>query len=185
MIPGTQAIPFRDMDKTLIRNIITLICLILVQVLICNHIMLFHLATPFVIIYLIVSLPMDLGTNALLTWAFISGFAVDIFSDTPGVNAMACTLLAMGKRNCLYSYVPRDDRTKNVVPSLSELGFSIYGKYLYSMSLIYCLLVFSIEYFSFSDVKDIVLMSVASSVFTFFVLLGIDSLIVSRREKRL
>ncbi len=171
------------MDKTIFTNLVLLVCLVIVQVLVCNSIMLFNVAMAFVFIYVIIRLPMDLSVNWLLTWAFFSGLSVDIFSDTPGVNSLACTLLAMLKRPMLYAYVPRDDRTKNIVPSLMSLGFSVYGKYLLSMSCIYCLLAFTIEYFNFADVKEIVIMTVASSAFTFMLLLGIDSLL-ARKDYR-
>lgn len=171
------------MDKTIFTNLVLLACLVIVQVLVCNSIMLFNVAMAFVFIYVIIRLPMDLSVNWLLTWAFFSGLSVDIFSDTPGVNSLACTLLAMLKRPMLYAYVPRDDRTKNIVPSLMSLGFSVYGKYLLSMSCIYCLLAFTIEYFNFADVKEIVIMTVASSAFTFMLLLGIDSLL-ARKDYR-
>lgn len=161
-----------------------LVCLILVQVLVCNHIILFNVAIAFVFIYVIIRLPVNLSTNWLLTWAFLSGLTVDIFSDTPGVNSLSCTVLAMLKQPTLYAYIPRDDRTKNIIPSLSSLGFAVYGKYLFSMSLLYCILAFSIEYFSYADVKEIAVMSVSSSIFTFLILLGIDSLILNNREKR-
>lgn len=171
------------MDKTIFTNLVLLVCLVIVQVLVCNSIMLFNVAMAFVFIYVIIRLPMDLSVNWLLTWAFFSGLSVDIFSDTPGVNSLACTILAMLKRPMLYAYVPRDDRTKNIVPSLMSLGFSVYGKYLLSMSCIYCLLAFTIEYFNFADVKEIVIMTVASSAFTFMLLLGIDSLL-ARKDYR-
>jgi len=171
------------MDKTIFTNLVLLVCLVIVQVLVCNSIMLFNVAMAFVFIYVIIRLPMDLSVNWLLTWAFFSGLSVDIFSDTPGVNSLACTILAMLKRPMLYAYIPRDDRTKNIVPSLMSLGFSVYGKYLLSMSCIYCLLAFTIEYFNFADVKEIVIMTVASSAFTFMLLLGIDSLL-ARKDYR-
>lgn len=119
---------------------------------------------------------MDLSVSWLMTWGFFAGLTVDIFSDTLGVNSLACTLLAMLKRPMLYAYVPRDDRTKDIVPALASLGFSVYGKYLFSMSTVYCLLAFTIEYFNFADVKEIVIMTACSAVLTFLILLGIDSL---------
>lgn len=165
------------MGKETLTNLVILLGVILVQVLVCNHIMLFNVAMAFVFIYVIVRLPMGMSTSWLLTWAFLSGFVIDIFSDTPGVNSLACTILAMLKRPMLYAYVPRDDRTKDISPSLSTLGFGIYGKYLFSMSAAYCVLVFTIEYFNFADVKEIVVMGAASALLTFILLLGIDSLL--------
>lgn len=169
------------MDKPIFPTIALLIVLVIVQVLVCNNIMLFNVAMAFVFIYVIIRLPMDFSINWLLTCGFFSGLLVDMFADTPGVNALSCTLLAMLKRPMLYAYIPRDDRTKNIVPSLTTLGFAVYGKYLFSMSVVYCLLAFTIEYFNFADVKEIVIMSAASAILTFLILLGIDSLI-SRKD---
>ncbi len=166
------------MDKNFLINVVLLIVLILAQVLVCNHIVLFSVAVAFVFIHVILRLPMNLKTDWLLTWAFVSGLLVDLFSDTPGVNAMACTLLAMVKRPALYAYVPKDDRTKNIIPSLSTLGFAVYAKYLLTMTAIYSVLVFTIEYFNYADVKDIVIMSASSAVLTFLLLIGVDSLVV-------
>ncbi len=168
------------MSKSIFQNLLILGCLILVQVLICNHIVLFNVAMIFIFIYVIINLPMDLNTGWLLTWAFIGGLIVDIFSDTLGVHSLACTLLAVIKKPALYAYIPKDDRTKNIEPSLASLGFGVYGKYLFTMIASYCVMVFSIEYFSFADIKEIVIMSAASAVFSFLILLGIDSLIVNK-----
>lgn len=171
------------MGRTVISYIVMSIILVLFQVLICNHIMLFNAAMAFVFIYVIISLPMNLSTNWLLTWAFLLGLTVDLFSDTPGLNALACVLLAIMKRPSLYAYVPKDDRTVNIEPSIAELGYVVYTKYLLSMTAIYCVLVFSIEYFSYASVKEIAIMSAASTVFSFMVLLGIDSLVVNKRHR--
>ena len=116
------------MDKDFLINLTIAIVLVLTQVLICNHIFIFNVAMAFVFIYVIIRMPMDMKTNALLTWAFVCGLLVDMFSDTPGVNSLACTVLAMVKRPCMYAYVPRDDRTKSITPSIKELGFAIYGR---------------------------------------------------------
>lgn len=169
------------MDKPILPMIALLLCLVLVQVLVCNNVMLFDVAMAFVFIYVIIRMPMNFNINWLLTCAFLSGLAVDLFSDTPGVNALSCTLLAMFKKPMLYAYIPRDDRTKDIVPSLTTLGFAVYSKFLFSMSTVYCLLAFTIEYFNFADVKEIVIMTSASAVLTFLILLGIDSLI-SRKD---
>jgi len=171
------------MDKPIFPTIALLFCLVLVQVLVCNNIMLFNVSMAFVFIYVIIRMPMGFNINWLLTYAFLSGLTVDVFADTPGVNALSCTLLAMLKRPMLYAYVPRDDRTKDIVPSLATLGFAVYGKYLFSMSTVYCLLAFTIEYFNFADIKEIVIMTSASAVLTFLILLGIDSLISRKNFK--
>lgn len=168
------------MSKNAIINIFLFFFLILVQVLICNHIMLFNVAVPLVFIYFILRLPLSVNSNWLLTFSFIAGFIVDLFSDTPGLNALSCTLLAMVKKPVLFAYISKDDRNKEIDLTVSTLGIGVYSKYLMTLVLIYCLLVFSIEFFSFASVEDVVIMGVSSSVLTFLLILSIDSLIFSK-----
>lgn len=170
------------MSKTIIGNIILYICLILAQVLICNHIVLFNVAIPIIFIYLTICLPINLNVNWVLTISFLLGVTVDIFSDTPGINALACTLTSMIRKPILFSYVNRDDRTEAIDPSISTLGIGVYSKYLLTYTLIYCILIFSIEFFSFANIKEIAIMSVSSAILSYILMLGIDSLVTSIRE---
>ena len=75
--------------------------LVLLQVLILNNVHIVGYATPFLYIYLILKFESDVPRNALMLWAFFLGLAVDILSDTPGMNAAATVLLAFLR---LHSY---------------------------------------------------------------------------------
>ncbi len=121
-----------------------------------------------------------LNKGWLFTLSFLMGLCVDIFSDTPGVNSLAATLLAALKQPVYYAYVPKDDKTTSLIPSISTLGMSVYCKFLISMIGIYCILVFSIEYFNFADVKEIVIISASSCLLTFITLLAIDCLNITK-----
>lgn len=167
------------MNRSFIILAILFPVLILLQVLICNHIMLFNLAVPFIFIYFIVRYPIGVAPIWGLTLAFLLGFIVDIFSDTLGVNALACTLLSGVRPYVFYAYVPRDDKTKRIIPTISTIGWQNYSKYLISLTSIFCFLEFVIEYFSFANIDHILLMTICSSALTFIVLLGIDSMLPS------
>ncbi len=166
--------------KDVIQYIVLFFVLVLAQVLICNHLALFNVAVPIIFIYFIIRLPVDMKLALLFTLSFIIGFTVDVFSDTAGVNSLACVLLASIKRPAFYAYVPRDDKTKSMVPSAAGMGLGTFSKYLFTMVAIYCLLTFTIEYFNFADVKNMVFMIAASSALSFLVILGIDSLVFSK-----
>ncbi len=170
------------MNKNIILLAILFPVLILMQVLVCNHIVLFNVAVPFLFIYFIVRYPIGTSRNLAFTLAFLLGFFVDLFSDTPGVNALACVLLEAIRPRVLYAYVQRDDKTKKIVPSISSLGWQNYSKYLISLSGIFCFLEFSIEYFSLASLQTIFLMTVGSSILTFLIILGVDSLIPSGKN---
>lgn len=168
------------MNKEILQFTILFIIMLLSQVLIFNHIALFNVAVPIVFIYFIIRLPISLGNGVLFTLAFFLGLIVDICSDTPGVNSLASTLLAALKKPVYYAYVPRDDKTKYLIPSLSSLGVATYCKFLVTMVGLYSVMAFTIEYFNFADVKDIVILSASSCLFTFIILLAIDCLIITK-----
>lgn len=165
------------MEKSVFSYIILFILLILGQVLICNHIVLFSVAVSFIFIYFFVSLPMNMSVNWVISLGFAAGFMVDVFSDTLGVNSLACTLLAVLRKPIFFAYVPRDDKTKVIQPTLRTLGYPAYCKYLLTMCAVYCLFVFSIEFFSFADIREIVIMTVSSTAFTFVISLALACLL--------
>lgn len=155
---------------------ILFIILVLTQVLICNHIMLFHLAVPFIFIYFILRLPIGMSRILELTLSFLLGFIVDIFSDTPGVNSLSCTILAAIKPVVFYAYVARDDKTKKIIPAISTVGWQAYSKFALTMCLIFCFLVFTIEFMSFAGIEEILMMTVGSTLLTFILIIALDSL---------
>ena len=79
---------------TYIHRIGWFIGLVLLQVLILNNVHIAGYATPFLYIYFILKFSSGTSRNELMLWAFFFGLTIDIFSDTPGMNAAAAVLLA-------------------------------------------------------------------------------------------
>ena len=165
------------MNKSFISYISLFVILVLVQVLLMNHIVLFNSAVCLLFIYFLIKLPINLSPNIMLTLGFILGLSVDILSDTPGLNALCCTVLASLKKPVFFAYEQHDDQKRNVSPSIGTMGFFNFCKYIFSLSAIYCLLVFFVEFINFTDAVEILIKAGASTVFTFMVILAIDSLI--------
>lgn len=164
------------MNKSVFIFAILFVALVLAQALILNHIVLFNCAICFVFIYFIVSLPLDLKPNLLLTFSFLLGLTVDMLSDTPGLNALSCTVLGALKRPVFFAYEQHDDQKRDISPSTSSMGFFNFSKYLFTMSALYCIVCFFTEYLHFADILDILIRIGASTLFTFIVILALDSL---------
>lgn len=171
------------MSKTFLQFAILFIALALLQVLIFNHLVLFNVAVCFIFIFLILRLPLSLSTNLLLTISFLLGLTVDVFSDTPGLNALACLIIATVKRPVFFAYVSKDDKTKDITPSIRSIGWAAYSKYALTMSAIFCIIVFIIEFLNFADITQILLMTASSTLFTFPVILGADSIMDIKEER--
>ncbi len=173
------------MSKTTIQFIILSIVLVLAQVVVFNHIYLFNVAVPMVFIYVIIRLPITLAINWVLTVSFFLGLTVDIFSDTYGMNALSCTVLAMLRRPVLRLYVPREEDLTRPEPSMQSLGTAVYLKYLLTMTLLYCMLIFTIEAFTFFNPLQLLLRIIFSTLLSMALMVGVDSLMTPRSEKRL
>ena len=168
------------MSKTVLTLIILFLVLIPAQAVIFNNLILFNVALPLVFIYLIISLPVTLSTNWSLTIGFVTGLAVDIFSDTPGMNALACTNLAFLRKPVYHLYMSYDDDLSGLRPSISTMGSAAYFKYLLTMVFVYCLMLFAIEAFQFFNIRLLLMRTVFSTIFTFIIIYSIDSLSFKR-----
>ena len=173
------------MSKTVLQFILLGFILVLAQVMVFNHICLFNVAVPMVFIYLLVRLPITLSVNWMLTIGFFLGLTVDIFSDTYGMNTLACTVEAMMRKPILRLYVLREEDLTRPEPSMYSLGTATYLKYLLTMTLLYCSLIFLIEAFTFFNPVRLLLRIVFSTILSMALMVGIDSFMTPQSEKRL
>ena len=173
------------MSKTVIKYIILALVLITLQVLVLNRVCLWGVAQAFAFIYVIINLPILLSQNLVLTISFAMGLTIDIFSDTPGMNALACTLLAALRKPVLKLYFNREEDLTGTAPSIVSLGFPVFAKYAVTLSLCYCVMIYLIESFTFFNPVKLIMRIVGSTVLTSLVVLAIDSIVNRPDEKRL
>lgn len=173
------------MTKNLIQSFFLFLILGLVQVLVGNNISLFNIATPFVFIYFLIRLPLTLNKNLTMAIAFLAGLIIDIFSDTQGMNALACTILAVARIPILKLYVTHNDDITSPIPSSKSLGVAVWLKYLLSTTLCYCLVITFIESFTIDNYLISLYRTVGSTIFSFILLFGIDIIVNTKNEKRL
>ena len=172
----------------MIRNIITTVLLFVLLVLmqvVCNRICLFNVAVPFVFIYFIIRLPMSMSINWVLTLSFLIGLIVDIFSNTAGMNAMACTILAVIRKPILTLFCPREDEMAETTLSIRTLGVGNYVKYMSLLTLVFCICIYLIQMFTFYNIALTILRILGSTLLTAIVIFGIDCIATTKSEKRL
>ena len=173
------------MSKTAITLALLFVILVAAQAVFFNNLVLFNVAVPMVFIYLLIVLPVTLGDTAAYTVGFVTGLAVDILSDTPGINALSSTLLVAVRKPVFHLYVSGDIDLADQCPSPRNMGTAAFLKYALTMSVIYCVMVFTIEECMIFNLRLYLLRVACSSVFTFVIIYAIAGLTGSRREKRL
>ncbi len=164
------------MTKTIINYSLLFIILVILQAVIFNNICIFNVATPFVFIYFICRVPMSLPSNWLLTLSFLLGLSVDVFCDTQGMNALACTILGALRNPIFKLYVPREEDYAATTPSIKTLGTGTYIKYIFTLTLIFCILISLIQSLTFLNIPLMLMRIMASNILTFVLLFAIDSI---------
>ena len=149
--------------------------LVLLQVLILNNVHLWGCATPFMYIYLILKFESETSRNTLMLWAFFLGLAVDIFSDTPGMNAAACVLLAFLRPLLLRLFLSRD-LLDSLVPAFSTIGVSVFLKYALACILVHHASLLFIEYFAVAQGGLLLLRIVSSTLLTLACVMALEGI---------
>ncbi len=145
------------------------------QVLVLNNVHIFGYATPFLYVYLLLKFESDAGRNELMIWAFALGLTVDVFSDTPGMNASAAVLLAFLRPLFLRLFIPRDT-LDSLIPSAHTMGFYSFLKFTLACVLVHHFLLVSLEYFSFAHLGALLLRIVASVVLTTLCIVALEGI---------
>lgn len=138
---------------------------VLIQVLVLNQMHIYGYATPFFYIYFILKFNSKTSSNELMAWAFALGITIDMFSNTPGMNAAVATSLAFVRTPLLRLGTLRD-MDESFLPGIDTLGMSSFFRYVLLTSSFFCTFLLLIDTFSFFDLGKLVLRVLTSTVAT-------------------
>lgn len=158
-----------------IQRIGWLIGLVLLQVLVLNNVHIGGIATPFLYVYFILKFATGTSRNQLMLWAFFIGFSVDIFSNTPGVNAAATVLLAFVRPTLLRLFTPRD-MLDSIIPSFRTLGFASFLKFTVTSVFLHHFVLLTIEFFSFASLPLLLLRVLACTLLTVTCIIAVEGI---------
>lgn len=162
------------MTTDLVKRITAFAVMCLIQALVFNRIHLFDCATPLLYVYFALVFPRDYPRWAVLVWCFLLGLAIDTFSNTPGVAAASLTLIGLIQPYFLELFVSRD-APEDLSPSVAGLGMLKFSFYAVTLVLIYCLLFFTLETFTFFNWLQWIECVGGSTAITFVLILTIES----------
>ena len=149
------------MTSSTLINIRNFILLTFVQVLIFSHIHLFGYATAYIYLIFLLKLPRHTSRNSLLMWGFLFGLAVDMFSNTPGINAAAATAMGFA-RNAFLATLTHKGMPDDFIPGVKSLKWGSYLIYSLMCIVLFYTILFILELFTISNIVPL-LISIASS----------------------
>ena len=148
--------------------------LCLAQAFVFNRIHLFGCATPLIYIYMIIKLERNYPKWGMLLWGFALGLTVDVLSNTPGVAAASLTLIGAVQPYFMELFVQRD-AAENLSPSLKTLGYGKFTFFASMLTLLYCIVFFTLETFSFFNLSQWIAQVLGSAIISLVIILTIES----------
>lgn len=157
------------MNIIFLKNIGRFVFLIFFQVLILNNIQFGGYINPYFYIYFILLLPFETPRWLLLLSAFLLGISLDAFTNTFGLNASACVLMAFVRPFVISAISTGTEFMVGHSPSLKNQGMKWFAYYSIILVLVHHFALFYLEIFRFTEFFQTLLRVLLSSVFTLLI----------------
>ncbi|WP_460189279.1 rod shape-determining protein MreD [Urechidicola sp. KH5] len=143
--------------------------LVLLQVLLLNNINLFNYLNPYIYILFVLIYPLKKEGGFFLILSFVLGLTIDFFSNSGGINAAATLFIAYIRIPVLNKILNKSDFDLQSF-KLKNLSISKMLSYIFVMTFIHHFILYSLEYFSFSNFSKIITTTILSTIFTVLIL---------------
>ena len=159
------------MGKAFITNSLRFILLLAIQIFLLKNIGYYNLSIPYLYILFILLLPFGTPNWFLFFLAFSTGLTVDVFNDTLGLHALACSILAFVRIIFISLTVQRDGFDNEPEPRLGIMGFRWFLFYTIILAFFHHLILFTFETFRFSEIGYTLIRVVLSCLFSTILIL--------------
>ncbi|HEX6427713.1 MAG TPA: rod shape-determining protein MreD [Niastella sp.] len=168
----------------LVRNTIRFVLFILVQYYVLFQIRPLHqFVVPYIYYLYVLWLPFSMGRMSLLLVSFLFGLTLDYFTQTPGLHAAACTMIAYLRGFVVNILIPQEGAEQNYKsPSPVSMGWAPYAVYVLVLTLLHHIYLVFLEWLQFGSFLFFLGKVVATSGISLMLIL-ITELLFYRKEK--
>jgi hypothetical protein len=170
------------MTSLYLKNTGRFVFLVLFQVFILNNIQFYGYINPYFYVYFILLLPFVTPKWLLLISGFILGLTIDIFLNTPGINAAACVLMAFARPFVISAISSGTEYEIGERPSLKNQDMKWFVYYCVILIFIHHFTLFFLEVFRFREFFTTFFRVLLSSAFTFLLVMISEYMFYSRQK---
>ncbi len=157
----------------LVRGLIYFVVLVVIQVVLLNNIYFLRVATPFLYLYFIIKMPIGVFRESIILSSFFIGLVIDMFTNTPGMHAAACTLVGFVREPLIHLFMGKD-LLEGSYPSYYTFGVGGFIRYVSSIVVLHHVILFVIESLTLFDPMFLVMRIVASVIATVLLVCTIE-----------
>jgi rod shape-determining protein MreD len=168
----------------LFKNSIRFILFILIQVFVLFKVPPLHrFITPYLYYLYILWLPFNMPRVSLMAIGFLFGLTLDYFTNTPGLHAAACILIAYVRPFIINLLISQDGSEKNYAsPSITSMGWAPYATYVIVLTVLHHAYLVFLEWMSFGTLWYFLGKVVATTAVSLLLIL-VTELLFYRNEK--
>ncbi len=167
------------MNSLVAKHGLRFVLLVLFQVTICNYINFLGYINPMIYVLFIILFPLRNNRTVFLISAFLLGLSVDMFSDTGGIHAGASVFLAYIRPNVTKFSFGALSEFYNI--KFNAIDFAKRFTYIAIMVFFHHFIFFSLDFFNFSQILNILKYTLFSGIFSVFLIL-ITTIIFSSKK---
>jgi len=170
------------MRGLIIRNIIRFIVLLFIQVFVLNNIYLGGYINPVLYTLFILMLPNRIGKIYMLLISFAMGLSVDMCSNMLGFHTCASTVVAFCRITFADRIITRGDDISIDMPSIFTVAPQYFIYYSGLLIFIHSFIFFTLDYFNFSDIFNIILSSILTTIVTLILVIMWQLIFIHRKR---
>ena len=171
------------MNRYTIFKILSFFVYVFAQVLIFNKVVLFETAYSFIYIGFLLTLPLEIAVIPGMLIGLFLGLGIDSFTNTFGLHASASVLLMYFRPIFISFLTPQGGYPAGTTPQPNKIGLGWFTTFALPLIFIHQLVIFFVEYGGF-DLFGITLSKVvASTIYSFILIVVIQYIFIIRSRK--
>jgi hypothetical protein len=172
--------------NNVLKNSARFILFLLIQIIILNEIPPIHqFVTPY--LYFIFILWLPFGTSRIVTtlFGFGIGYALDMFTNTPGLHAAAASLIGYLRPTILNILLAQElSEELNKEPSIATMGWGPFAFYIFSLTFVHHFYLVLLEWLQFGNFSYFIGKVFFTSLLSILLILLVELLLNRRKINR-
>ncbi|MFT5619252.1 MAG: hypothetical protein ACI85I_002495 [Arenicella sp.] len=166
------------------KQLIAFVLYVLLQIMFGKNMTLGKYAFCFPYLAFLLAIPFDISRIGYMAIAFLMGFSIDIAYDTIGFHASACVFVAFSRQYILNFIAPSGGYESDMKPTFQIMGAQWFIVYSVALIFIHHTIFFLIETSNFAMFQIIIFKILASTFFTFVLVLILQAFYIRAKRRR-
>ena len=172
--------------NSILKNSARYVLFLLIQIIILNEIPPIHqFITPYIYFLFLLWLPFGTSRLTVTILGFLLGYSLDIFTNTPGLHAAACTLIGYVRPSILNLLLSQETSEElNREPSVGSMGWGPYFVYVIILTFLHHFYLVLLEWLQFGSFIYFIGKVVATSLMSVLLIFVVELVMNRRKLKR-